>query len=121
MTPGILWTMPGNESAKQCGRCSTVWKNTWLDNHQAFNECPFCGAIFQKGAKISRPRPKRRKLHWKQVQSIKLLCRLSSDITGIDWALFKNDTYFKVLAKRTDIINLFNKTLNQLVAKLHKT
>lgn len=120
MVPGVLWTIHGGETAKTCGKCETTWKNSWLPTDHHFNECPFCGAYFTASAKIRRDAPRKRRMHWKQVQSIKFLCRLGGDMQGIDWKLFKNDTYTLLLQKRTDLIYLFNKTLAELLSKLHK-
>lgn len=116
---GTLWTVSGGETAKECGRCATVWKNSWLDRDAAYNECPFCGAVFVKHYTVSRDRPKRKRLHWKMVQSIKTLCRLSTDLHTIDWKLFKSETYAKILRKRPSLMMMFNSALESLMTKLH--
>jgi hypothetical protein len=47
---GTLYTRSGEEPAKECAVCKTVWKESYNDQEE--NMCPFCGFEFIETAKI---------------------------------------------------------------------
>ena len=114
-------TRPGTESTKKCGNCGTVWRDSWLEPDVDRNECPFCYAYFdtQTVKTVRLIKIKKKRMHWKTVSAIKLLCRLGSDIHECDWTIFKKDSYIKLLQRRTDIIKIFNQKLEDLLDRLN--
>lgn len=116
-------TRKGSETSKTCGRCRTVWLDSWLDDNADKNECPFCGYVFdfRTAERVRLPKIKRKNIHWKQESSIKLMSRISSDITEIDWKVFNNPNYYKLLKKRENIIRRLNQELEKFFDReVHK-
>lgn len=100
-----------------------MWKDSWLPKDSDKNECPFCGKAFieKDTVRIHLPKIKRKNIGWRKASSIKLLCRLESDIREMDWTIFKKDSYFNLLRKRANLIAKVNDKLEQLLDRmLHK-
>lgn len=111
------------ETAKKCGKCDTVWKDSWLPNDSDKNECPFCGEqlIEKECVKTQLPKIKRKNLGWQKAASIKLISRLESDVREIDWTIFKKESYFNLLRKRSNLIAKINTKLESILDReLHK-
>lgn len=109
------------ETAKKCGKCGTVWKDSWLPNDVDKNECPFCSEPFieKDTVRVYLPKIKRKNIGWRKACSIKLICRLESDIREMDWSIFKKESYFDLLRKRANLIAKVNKKLEQVLDRVY--
>jgi len=48
---GKLFTRSGEESVKECGKCNTVWKESYND-FRYDNECPWCYAEWLESERV---------------------------------------------------------------------
>lgn len=61
------------ETTRECGKCNTVWRASWLTFNQDNDECPFCGALFElkESAVVTLPKIKKKQMSPKTRSLIK--------------------------------------------------
>jgi len=91
-----------------------------LEDNVDKNECPFCGAQFvaDEAEMVRLPAIKKKRMHWWQANDAKLIARLSAELDEIDWTIFNNPNYFKLMQKREVILQQLNKKLEKFVRLL---
>ena len=91
----MIYKRKGQELAKQCENCATVWRDSWLERYQDENECPICGAEFEEGeVKVLPPiknRPKD-KMYYKQIKKIEFESKIQ--ILEVELYFLESTTIF---------------------------